>query len=157
VGEQVDLDARVGERVGHALVLSRGLCGRHGCVEQVRLGVERTRPEFEAGSVGTNVSQAVELGAGGERWHLLPRSVDSGAMNPSPVVGDPCQRTTRWRYTFARGKPPTSRCLRQHPAGSARPVDAFRDGAETRLVLRSVDAAELPDTAAVTGVTDATQ
>jgi hypothetical protein len=30
-------------------------------------------------------------------------------------------------------------------------VDAFRDGAETRLVLRSVDAAELPDTAAVRG------
>jgi hypothetical protein len=36
-------------------------------------------------------------------------------------------------------------------------VDAFRDGTETRLVLRSVDAAELPATAALTGVTDATQ
>jgi hypothetical protein len=36
-------------------------------------------------------------------------------------------------------------------------VDAFRDGTETRLVLRSVDATELPAIAVVTGVTDATQ
>ena len=79
----MDLDTRVRERVGHAFVLSCGLLGRHGGVEEVRLGVERPTPELQPRTMGTNVCQLVEFGTGGERWHSFTQ-VGSGTLNPSP-------------------------------------------------------------------------